>query len=108
MIRYVHCLYGAGTALSRSFQKAREMVEHESLCPTPSHPRGSHAVPRERQVRRIEPLSAVKRKKELYDHNSCVTRASRFPFWTKEEVDTQTSPHVPCLRLIDRAGISFP
>jgi hypothetical protein len=89
--------------------EAREMVDIKASPQPPSRPRGSsHAEPGGSLVRRIEPLSAVQ--KEIYDQNSCVTGATIFGshFGQKEEADTQTSPHVPCLRLIDRAGVSFP
>lgn len=54
-------------------------------------------------MRRIDPLSAVK-KRSCMARVPCVTRPARFPVLDWKKHTPLESPHVPCLRLIDRAG----
>lgn len=88
--------------------EAREMGRRQSPpSQPPSSPSQEGLFPcrtRRSLVRRIEPLSAVKKKRSCMARVPCVTSPTRIPVLDWQKQTPQESPHVPCLRLIDRAG----
>lgn len=96
--------------MSRLLPEAREpSVDVKARFPNPLvySPSQKTAMPNQEGPGEADRAAVSCQKKKLYRKSSLCNEANKVPRFGQKEADTQKSPHVPCLRLIDRAGRSL-